>query len=74
MINKKSIEKYIKKLFGRKALSVDRRKLGSGVQGAGFLIEYDNTSEEADHIHLVWREFAGDFGRDVLAEHRRTHH
>jgi hypothetical protein len=44
------------------------------IQGAGFLIEYDNTSEEADHIHLVWREFAGDFGRDVLAEHRRSHH
>jgi len=44
------------------------------IQGSGFLIEYDNTSEEADHIHLVWREFDGDFGRDVLAEHLEAHH
>ncbi|MGH0032074.1 MAG: DUF3500 domain-containing protein [Myxococcota bacterium] len=44
------------------------------IQGSDFLIEYDNTSEAADHIHLVWREFDGDFGRDVLAEHLRAHH
>jgi len=39
------------------------------VQGATFLIEFDNTSSEANHVHVVWREFDGDFGRDVLAEH-----
>ena len=39
MINKKSIEKYILKLFGKKALSVNIDKLGAGVQGAGFLID-----------------------------------
>jgi len=39
MINKKAIDRYIRKLFGKKALDVQIRKLGAGVQGAGFLIE-----------------------------------
>ena len=40
------------------------------VQGPGFLIEYDNIQNNANHIHAVWREFDGDFGRDIIAEHR----
>jgi hypothetical protein len=39
------------------------------VQGPTFLIEYDNTQNNANHIHSVWRDFKGDFGRDVLREH-----
>ena len=39
------------------------------VQGPTFLIEYDNTQNNANHIHSVWREFDGDFGRDLLREH-----
>ncbi len=30
------------------------------IQGPTFLIEYDNTQNNANHIHLVWRDFAGD--------------
>ena len=41
------------------------------VQGPTFLIEYDNTQGDGNHIHAVWRDFAGDFGRDVLGEHRQ---
>jgi hypothetical protein len=46
------------------------------IQGPTFLIEYDNTQDHANHIHCVWREFKGDWGRDVLADHYRTasHH
>ena len=46
------------------------------IQGTTFLIEYDNTQDEANHIHCVWQEFKGDWGRDLLAEHYRTapHH
>lgn len=46
------------------------------VQGPTFLIEYDNTQNRANHIHTVWRDFKGDWGRDALAEHYRTsgHH
>jgi Protein of unknown function (DUF3500) len=41
------------------------------IQGASFLIEYDNTQNDANHVHTVWRDFAGDFGRDLLREHYR---
>ncbi len=44
------------------------------VQGPTFLIEYDNTQNDGNHIHAVWRDFAGDFGRDVLREHLRADH
>jgi hypothetical protein len=44
------------------------------VQGPTFLIEYDNTQNEANHIHCVWRDFKGDFGRDVLAQHYQNAH
>lgn len=43
------------------------------VQGPTFLIEYDNTQNGANHIHSVWREFNGDFGRDLLRAHRNQH-
>lgn len=44
------------------------------VQGPTFLIEYDNTQNNGNHVHSVWRDFAGDFGRDVLREHVRNDH
>jgi aminoglycoside phosphotransferase (APT) family kinase protein len=47
MINKKSIEKYIRQLFGGRALHVGIRKLGAGVQGAGYLVEV-KTQEGAE--------------------------
>ena len=39
------------------------------VQGPTFLIEYDKTQNDANHIHSVWRDFKGDFGADLLREH-----
>ena len=42
------------------------------VQGPTFLIEYDNTQNDGNHVHSVWRDFDGDFGRDLLREHLRT--
>lgn len=39
------------------------------LQGPTFLVEYDNTQNDANHIHSVWRDFDGDFGRDLLREH-----
>jgi hypothetical protein len=43
------------------------------VQGPTFLIEYDNVQNNANHIHSVWRDFDGDFGRDILREHYKTY-
>ncbi len=42
------------------------------IQGPTFLVEYDNTQDNANHIHSVWRDFDGDFGRDLLREHLRS--
>lgn len=42
------------------------------LQGSTFLVEYDNTQNDANHIHSVWRDFAGDFGEDLLALHYHT--
>lgn len=39
------------------------------IQGAGFLIEFDNSG--GNHIHSVWRDFDGDWGRDALGDHYR---
>jgi hypothetical protein len=39
------------------------------VQGPTFVIEHNNTQNNGNHIHSVWRDFNGDFGRDLLAEH-----
>jgi Protein of unknown function (DUF3500) len=42
------------------------------VQGPTFLIEFDNTQNDGNHVHSVWRDFRGDFGRDLLREHLRA--
>ncbi|MDB5352744.1 MAG: hypothetical protein JWN86_3991 [Planctomycetota bacterium] len=39
------------------------------LQGPTFLVEYDNTQNEANHVHSVWRDFDGDFGEDLLKAH-----
>jgi uncharacterized protein DUF3500 len=44
------------------------------IQGKTFLIEFDNSQNEANHIHTVWRDFAGDFGRDLLRAHYAHDH
>ena len=44
------------------------------VQGPRLLIEWDNTQNNANHAHSVWRDPTSDFGLDVLARHRAAHH
>jgi hypothetical protein len=43
------------------------------IQGPTFLIEYDNTQDNANHVHCVYRDFDNDFG-DGLLEHYHKHH
>jgi hypothetical protein len=43
------------------------------IQAPSFLIEYDNIQNDANHSHTVWRDYNGDFGRDVIGEHRSAH-
>jgi hypothetical protein len=42
------------------------------VQGPTFLIEFDNVQNDGNHVHSIWRDFNGDFGRDLLREHLKT--
>ncbi|NND09335.1 MAG: DUF3500 domain-containing protein [Saprospiraceae bacterium] len=44
------------------------------IQGPTFLIEFDNTQNDANHVHTVWRDFDGDFGRDLLKAHYHDEH
>ncbi|MCC6179096.1 MAG: DUF3500 domain-containing protein [Chloroflexi bacterium] len=46
------------------------------VKGPTFMLEYDNTQQDANHIHSVWRDFTNDWGEDLLARHYResSHH
>jgi hypothetical protein len=44
------------------------------IHGPTFLVEFDNTQNNANHVHSVWRDFDGDFGADVLAEHYAVAH
>ncbi|HYV27189.1 MAG TPA: DUF3500 domain-containing protein [Candidatus Eisenbacteria bacterium] len=39
------------------------------IQGPTFLMEYDNTQNNNNHIHAVWRDFESDFGEDLLRQH-----
>jgi hypothetical protein len=43
------------------------------VQGPTFLLEYDNTQNNNNHVHAVWRDFEGDFGEDLLQKHYQKH-
>ena len=39
------------------------------VHGPTLLIEYDNTQNDANHIHTVYRDLQRDFGGDALRQH-----
>ena len=44
------------------------------VQGDDLLVEYDNTQNDANHVHTVVRTPGGDFGDDLLRAHLATAH
>jgi hypothetical protein len=44
------------------------------IQAPTFLIEYDNTQNDANHIHTVWRDLTNDWGTDLLKQHYDTSH
>lgn len=44
------------------------------IQGPTIIIEYDNSQNNANHIHTVVRDLKMDFGGDLLLEHYRASH
>jgi hypothetical protein len=54
------------------------RERGQGhywrVLGRTIAIEYDNTQNGANHVHVVWRDLERDFGQDPLRQHLERQH
>ncbi|WP_297795223.1 DUF3500 domain-containing protein [uncultured Eudoraea sp.] len=44
------------------------------IQNPVILIEYDNTQNNANHVHTAVRDLTNDFGRDLLKEHYKESH
>ena len=44
------------------------------IQSQQYLAEYDNTQNDANHIHAVWRDAQNDFGEDALRSHVMKDH
>ncbi len=38
------------------------------IQGKTFIIEYNNTQNEANHVHAIWRNIGGDFNLSAGGE------
>lgn len=39
------------------------------IHGPTMLVEYDNSQNDANHIHSMWRDLENDFGGDLLRKH-----
>lgn len=44
------------------------------IHGPTVLIEFDNTEDDAEHIHALWRDPSGDFGQNLLLQHYESAH
>jgi hypothetical protein len=44
------------------------------LHGPSFLVEYDDTQNNANHIHSVWRDLEDDWGEDLLRSHYHRSH
>ncbi len=69
---------WMERLAGLQGEQIYFAWAGSDVPGEGhyyrvhtplFLIEYDNTQGNANHVHSVWRDLENDFGGDLLRRH-----
>jgi len=54
------------------------KEVGEGhyyrVQGPTFILEYDNTQNNANHVHSVWHDPANNFAEDLLKKHYEQEH
>jgi len=44
------------------------------LDGEDFFYEYDLVQGDGNHVHAVWRSKEGDFGADLLSEHKLNSH
>jgi len=43
------------------------------IHGPTFVVELDNTQNDANHVHTVWHDLTNDFAVDWLREHYKEH-
>jgi len=43
------------------------------IHGPTLLVEYDNSQNDGNHVHSVWRDLQHDYGGDLLRKHLATH-
>ncbi len=73
-IEKAGLNKLIFTWMGAK-----EAKIGNGghyyrIQNPVLFIEYDNTQNNANHVHTVIRDLTNDFGEDMLRKHYEQEH
>ena len=44
------------------------------LHGHDWIIEFDSVGDNADHVHTVWHDLQGNFGKDLLREHLDHEH
>jgi len=44
------------------------------LHGPSLLVEYDNTQNNANHIHTVWRDIRNDWGEEFIKGHYARSH
>ena len=59
--------------FGWAGSTEPRRPHYYRLHGPNLLIEYDNTQNDANHIHSVWHDPGHDFATDLLRRHYQHH-
>ena len=73
-IEKAGLDKLIFTWMGAK-----EAKIGNGghyyrIQNPVLFVEYDNTQNNANHVHTVIRDLTDDFGEDMLRKHYEQEH
>jgi Protein of unknown function (DUF3500) len=73
-IEKAGLDKLVFTWMGAK-----EAKIGNGghyyrIQNPVLFIEYDNTQNNANHVHTVIRDLTNDFGEDLLRKHYAEEH
>lgn len=60
--------------FAWAGTTADRGAYYFRLHGPVALVEFDNTQDDANHIHSLWRDLVADWGDDALAAHYRSGH
>ena len=73
-IEKAGLNKLIFTWMGAKEAKIGNTGHYYRIQNPVLFIEYDNTQNNANHVHTVIRDLTNDFGEDMLRKHYEQEH